>query len=203
MALSNIIERIDAQAEEEAQSIVAQARERAEQTRLKAQAEADAFLEEATKKQRADAKEHQRRLVTLASLDLRKRLGDARQSALEDAFRLALEHIQNMQDDEYAALLKTLIISASETGREQILLSAADKERIGEGFLTEVNDALKRMGKKGDMRLSEQTRELHGGAILIGNNVELNCAYDSTLKLIRDDIESEVASLLFGGALHK
>jgi V/A-type H+-transporting ATPase subunit E len=64
--------------------------------------------------------------------------------------------------------------------------------------LAEVNDALRAAGKSGNLRLSDETRRFSGGVVLVGKNVELNCTFDSTLKLIRDDIEPEVAAILFG-----
>jgi len=198
MALSNIIERINAQAAEEAASIRAEAAEKAEQVRTGARAKAAALLAEAREKSVASAESHRRRLVTLASLDLRKQVGEARQQAMDKAFGLALDRIQNMDDAVYLPLLKDLSVSATETGEEEIVLSPADRRRVTAGFLSEVNEALRAAGKSGNLRLSDETRPFSGGVVLVGKNVELNCTFDSTLKLIRDDIEAEVASILFG-----
>jgi len=198
MALSNIIERINAQAAEEAASIRAEAAQKAEHARNAARVKAAGLLSEAHEKGAASAESHRRRLVTLASLDLRKQVGEARQQAMERAFVSALERIQRMDDARYLALLRDLIVSAAETGEEQVVLSPAGRRRVTTGFLVEVNDALRAAGKTGNLRLSDETRPFTGGVVLVGKNVEMNCTFDSTLKLIRDDIEREIASILFG-----
>lgn len=203
MALSDIIERINAQAEEEARAIIAEAERRAEQTRVDARNRAEAILKEARARALESAESHKRRLITLASLDLRKQVGDVRQKAVDTAFEKALEHIKVMSDEEYLPLLKALIVDAVETGEEEIVLSPADRARLDDEFLASVNQALAAAGKKGKLRLAAETRPVLGGVILIGDNVEINCTFDSTLKLIRDDIEPEVASLLFGDAFTK
>jgi len=198
MALSNIIERINSQAAEEARAILAEAADKAGQAHDAAKAKATALLQEAREKARASAEAHRRRLVTLASLDLRNQVGDARQQAMDKAFAAALERIQGMDDAAYLPLLKDLIVSAAETGDEQVVLSPADRKRVTPEFIPEVNGALRAAGKNGNLRLSDETRQFSGGVVLVGRNVELNCTFDSTLKLIRDDIEPEVASILFG-----
>ncbi len=198
MALSNIIERIKSQAAEEAAAVRSEAEAKAEHARNAARARAAALLSESRQKGAASAESHRRRLVTLASLDLRKQVGDARQHAMDKVFAAALERIQAMDDAAYLALLKDLILSATETGDEQVVLSPADRKRVTPEFLSGVNDALRAAGKNGNLRLSDETRQFSGGVVLIGKNVELNCTFDSTLKLIRDDIEPEVASILFG-----
>ncbi|MDP2856397.1 MAG: V-type ATP synthase subunit E [Bacillota bacterium] len=198
MALSNIIERINGQAAEEAASIRADAAQKAEQARNAARVQASALLAEARDKGAASAESHRRRLVTLASLDLRKQVGYARQQAMDQAFATALERIQKMDDAVYLPLLKDLIVSAAETGDELIVLSPGDRGRVTAGFLSDVNDAVRAAGKSGNLCLSDETRPFSGGVVLVGKNVELNCTFESTLKLIRDDIEPEVASILFG-----
>ena len=189
MALSNIVDRISAQAEDEARDIVAQAERKAEQVRADAREKAGALSKEARARALAGAETHRKRLITLASLDLRKQVGDVRQEAVEAAFQQAIEKIQGMSDQDYLPLIKALIVGAAESGEEQIVLSPVDRARVDDPFLASVNQDVAETGRKGRLRFAATTRPVLGGAILIGESVELNCTFDSTLKLIRDDIE--------------
>ena len=200
MGLSTIIERIGAQAEQEAGNVIADAEHRAEEITAKTRAEAGALVEDALAKARADGELEKSRRITLALLDLRKQLGHARQAAIDRAFSLALDWVQKMNDATYLGLLRELILEAVETGEEQVVLSPTDRVKVSDGFLAEVNARLAAMGRKGDLRFASETRQMLGGVILAGENVELNCTFDTALKLIRDDIEPRVAALLFGDA---
>jgi len=47
------------------------------------------------------------------------------------------------------------------------------------------------------LTLSEETREIAGGVILKNGNVEINCAFETQLRLLRESMASEVAAILF------
>lgn len=200
MALSNIIERIESEARQKAAKILRDASQAAEEARAASRKKAAEQAHEILEKGRLDAESHKKRLITLASLDVRKQKGDTRQAFIDQAFSRALEQIKQMPEASYRELLAGLIVEAAETGEEQILLSPRDRALATDGFLASVNAKLKERGKKPGLSLSPDTRQISGGAILVGKHVEINCSFDATLGLIRDYIESEVAQILFGDA---
>ena len=47
------------------------------------------------------------------------------------------------------------------------------------------------------MTLSEQTRPIQGGLILSDGDVEVNCSFETLVRLIRGETDREVAKVLF------
>ena len=47
------------------------------------------------------------------------------------------------------------------------------------------------------LTLSQETREMDGGLILREGNVEINCAFETQLRLLRESMAAEVAGILF------
>ena len=47
------------------------------------------------------------------------------------------------------------------------------------------------------LTLSEQTREIKGGFIMVDGDVEINCAFETLVRLQREQMEKKVANVLF------
>jgi len=184
-----------------------------------AQANADAIKEEATKKAnsvedeakkkaerrkehileqaRKTANEQKGRIIGVAQLESRKDLLAAKQEMIGEAFQKALDELVNLNDQDYLAVIHDLLINMTETGSETVIFSERDRKRISENFWQEVNKELSSKGKKGELKLSEETRDIKGGFILQSGGVEMNCSFESLLDMKRDELEPEIAGLLF------
>ncbi|MFI3254011.1 MAG: V-type ATP synthase subunit E family protein [Eubacteriales bacterium] len=57
--------------------------------------------------------------------------------------------------------------------------------------------AVMNAGSDGGVSLSEETRPLKGGFIMLDGDVEINCDFDTLVRLQRNELELEVAGLLF------
>ena len=77
------------------------------------------------------------------------------------------------------------------------ILSVRDADRLGEEIVKAANAALQRAGRRGELTLSQETRPIPGGFILAEGDVELNCAFDTLVRLQREKLEKEVAAILF------
>ena len=167
--------------------------------RIKAEADLKAvdkekrILEQAAKV----AEEQKRRIVGVALLDARKELLAGKQELLDKAFRQSLEDLANMDELSYYSILKEMLLAQVITGRETVILSARDRERIPADFWREINEELKRSGKNGELAPSGEIRAIQGGFILQAGGVEINCSFKSLLDMQRDEIEPAVAGLLF------
>ena len=60
-----------------------------------------------------------------------------------------------------------------------------------------VNSATAQITGTGLLTLSEQTRPLQGGFIMVDGDVEINCAFETLVRLQREKMEKEVAQVLF------
>jgi V/A-type H+-transporting ATPase subunit E len=53
------------------------------------------------------------------------------------------------------------------------------------------------LGGKGKLTLSDETRPIRGGFILVNGSVEVNCTFETLVRLQRGEIAGEVAKQLF------
>lgn len=191
-----------------------------------AKAQADRETADTLARGRKAADERLERLKSAAQMETRKLTLAAKQEVLEEAFHLALEKLCTLPEQEYVDLLTRLALKASSTGKEQLVFSAKDRARVGKqvvvavndclvsevapelpGALTEskvgaflgkvVNSAAAQITGTGLLTLSQETRNIKGGFIMLDGAVEINCAFETLVRLQREALEKEVAQVLF------
>ena len=216
------IEKITARIRADADAELAQLREQTEaqileiQTQSKTQADQErtAIL---ARGRRAAEERLERRKLELA----------AKQEVLSEAFEQALEKLCALPEEEYIQLLTGMVLQAVSTGREQLVFSPRDRSRIGKQVVVAANEALVKevapelpdsladsrvgalLGKvvnsaaaqitgTGLLSLSEETRPIRGGFILVDGPVEVNCSFETLFRLQREKLEKQAAEILFG-----
>ncbi len=172
--------------EEEVNTLLAQAQTEAEQESM-----------ELLIRGRRAAEERRERLSSSADMECRKLELAAKQELLQQSFDAALEELCALPQERYVTLLSALAVEASSSGRERMILSARDADRLGEEIVKAANAALQKAGRRGELTLSQETRPIPGGFILAEGDVELNCAFDTLIRLQREKLEKEVAAILF------
>ena len=171
--------------EEEVNTLLAQAQTEAEQESM-----------ELLIRGRRAAEERRERLSSSADMECRKLELAAKQELLQQSFDAALEELCALPQERYVTLLSALAVEASSSGRERMILSARDADRLGEEIVKAANAALQKAGRR-ELTLSQETRPIPGGFILAEGDVELNCAFDTLIQLQREKLEKEVAAILF------
>ena len=73
----------------------------------------------------------------------------------------------------------------------QVIFSKGDRDRVGEEAVEKANAA------GAHLTLSDETRPLRSGFILKSGRVEINCAFETLVRLQRGEISGEVANILF------
>ncbi|HHX01220.1 MAG TPA: hypothetical protein GX739_00975 [Firmicutes bacterium] len=174
------------QAQEEAQSILDQARKRTE-------AQCDKIITDAQQQ----AEELKERLMSVAELNARKERLRVKQELIGQAFDQALERLCSLPEDQYFALLADLITMASTTGAETIVLAERDLKRLPPDFVANVNDKVKTKNRPGSMSLAQESAPIKGGFVLKAGKVSVNHSFEAVLKQNYDHLAMEVASLLF------
>ena len=190
-------ERIRQRAEEEAQAITAEAEKQAAETMTKAQATAEKERADILAAAETEAGERKRRALAMAAMQARRQELKTKEELIDEAFDLAIQNLQQLPADKYQELIKPLILGAVETGTELVVVGEQDKKRIDNEFINSLNKELKTQGKTGELELSKETRQLAGGFILSADGVENNYSFELILKLSRDELEPEVANILF------
>ena len=224
--LEKITARISADADAEIQAIRDKAQAQAEELLAQARAQAEKEKGELLARGRRSAEERKARLISAAQMEGRKMSLAAKQEVLDEAFRQALEEMCSLPEEQYIQLLARLAVQASSTGREQLIFSPKDRTRIGKAVVMAANDALVKqvapelpdaitdskvgafLGKvvnsaaaqitgTGLLTLSEETRPIRGGFIMVDGPVEVNCAFEAMVRAQREQLEKPVAEILF------
>ena len=191
--IEKIIAQIDADAQREVQAILTQAQADAravcDQWEAKIQAETGAILSDGQQR----LSERKARQESSVETEGRKLTLSAKQEVLALAFEEALKKLQALPQDQMVDLLARLCVQASTQGNEEIILSPADRNAIGEQVVAKANSLL----SDGKLTLSAQTRDIPGGVILSAQGIEANCAFYTLVRLVRPQVERQVADLLF------
>ena len=191
--IEKIIDRISGDAQAEIDAILAEANAEAAQITAKYEAQAKAEADEIVKRGSAAAAEREERLVSMAQMEGRKAELCAKQEVIEEAFELALKKLLALPEDKYVELLAGLAAKASATGKETLIFSAADRDRVGKKVVDAANAKL----ANGALTLGESVRNLNGGFILSDGAVEVNCSFDTLVRLQKAEITGEVSRVLF------
>lgn len=229
--IEKITARIEADAKNEIAEILREGEAKAAQIRADYQSQADAAAKAAAAAGKEAASRQAGRLEGAAQMEAKKMLLAAKQSCMDAAFQKAKEQLLALPDGEYAALLARMAVRAAKTGREEIVLNAKDRQRVGLQVVAKANamlaeaaapesagkaaKAAKAGNKAGEilskvvtgasallqgtamLTLAEETREMDGGLILRDGQVEVNCAFETQLRVLREDMTAEVAAILF------
>jgi len=190
--IEKITQRITAEAQAEIDRVLGAAKEEAAQITARMTAEAEAVAAELAAKNEKAAAEHEERLVSAAQMEARKVQLAAKQEMLEKAYERALEKLCAMPAEQYTAVLAGLLVKASSTGSESVIFSAEDREKVGKAAVEKANAD---SGKQ--MVLSDETQPIRGGFILKDQNVEVNCTFETLVRLQKAETAGAVAKKLF------
>lgn len=180
--LDNLIQKILEDAKVEAGKI----REEADKKRNeiiheqeeKANKERDILIEK-TKK---DASLQDNMILSNAELRVRNDLLKARQDILDKVFQLAKEKLVNLGDKEYTDFVVNKLGGLNLKGKETLLVPKAKVDLV----------------KSLDLKLEiSDSATLESGFILMDNNVNYNFSFDTLIDFQRDDLETEIAKMLF------
>ncbi len=191
--IDKITDQITSDAQNEANAILAQAKE-SEQRILAdyhdlADKTASQMLEAAQKR----AVEREARMRSVAELEGRKKILGVKQELIDQTFDKALAALLALPEAEYEKLLGDLVAKASETGKEELIFSRKDREKYGAAVVAAVNKELDGT----ELTLSQETREIEGGVILKNGQIEINCALETQVRMLKDQLALEIAQVLF------
>ncbi|MEG0765597.1 MAG: V-type ATP synthase subunit E family protein [Pseudoflavonifractor sp.] len=225
--IEKITGQIDADAQAEIDAITAEAQARGDKYAADCAAKAAAEVAEILRRGEQNAAQREERLASVAGLEARKTILAAKQEMVTKAFDLALETLCALPDEEYIALLAALAVKAARTGREQVIFSQRDRNRVGKAVVTRANELLAQsvspklpdeltdtragalLGKvvsgasalfagTGMLTLAEGTRPMRGGIVLSDGEVETNCSFEVLVRLQKESLTGEVVKALFG-----
>ena len=225
--IEKITAKIAQDSQEEIARLTAETEEKVRAIQASAKAQADKETADTLARGKKAAQERLERLKSAAKMETKKLELAAKQEVLGEAFDLALDKLCALPEEEYIALLTRLALEASSSGREQLVFSPKDRARVGKQVVVAANEAMVKgvvpelpgaitetkvgafLGKvvnstaamvtgTGMLTLSEETRNIKGGFIMVDGDVEINCAFETLVRLQREKLEKDVAQVLFG-----
>jgi len=194
MAVQDILKKIKADAETNASEIVAEGKAAGEKVLSEARTNVAAHKEKLLARARQHADEERNRILTLARLAANRELLTEKQALIDRVFDETRKSILGMDVGKYRELMRGFLEANVDTGNEAVIIDE-NESRIDQAFLDEVSRSL---GRGNGLKLSDERRQIQGGFILHEGMVETNCTLDTILGDVRERVETEVASILFG-----
>ena len=225
--IDTILRKLNADADAEADAILEKARQEAAEITARYQAQADKEAADLAARNEKAGQEQEDRLVRAAQMEARKTVLAAKQSAVEKTYDRALDKLLHLSHDQYVEVLAELLVQAAPQGRGEVIFAAEDRARVGQEAVNLANQRLAQatapelpkeltdtkvgsvIGKavagvsalaKGTalLVLSQDTAPIRGGFILRDGKVEVNCAFDTLVRLQKAETAGQVARQLFG-----
>lgn len=141
-----------------------------------------------------EAKIRAERVISNAEIQVRNMKLEAKQIVLDRVFTEALERLSVISKDDTLEFIKKSLLSSDIQGNEELILG---ENVASDDLVAKINSYLKELGKKGELKLSAEKRNIKGGYILAKNGIEINYTFEALVKLMRDELEAEVAGILF------
>ena len=197
MSLEKILEKIRQDSEEEIRKILEEAKSRASQIIEEGKREAEKVAKGVSREGEENGRKVRERIVTLASLESRKRILGEKQRILGDIYREVEERIRNLNSRDYRELVKKIMLESCQSGEELVVVGENDRKRIDEQLIETVNAELVKAGKKGKLKLSSEPASIPDGFILKLGKIEMSNSWANILRSLREKTEVEVIRLLF------
>lgn len=192
--INNMTSKIIKDAEEKSKVILASAEEEKNKILSKKINIANELKSEIVMKSEMEAKSKKERMISGAMLKARNSKLAVKQEAIQSIFTKSIEKLNNLSKEEFVAFVRNAILSLGEIGDQNLILNKEGIEAVDANIINEINTSL---GNKGNITLSNEIGNFKGGFILEKDGVEMNNTYDALVSSLVDELELEVASVLF------
>lgn len=190
--MERIRESILAEARTQAEAIIKEAEDSVKEMEGQAEKRAEELTKNRLERAKVEAQDAQKRMLSMAELELKKQSLEAKQSIIDQAFDKALAKLNKLPDEKYAAMIVSVLGSVGLAGGEELIVPLKDRERFQKGLLKRINDKL-----GFELKLSDEDRGIQGGFIVKVDGVEINNSFETLLRMEREKVESEIADILF------
>jgi V/A-type H+-transporting ATPase subunit E len=194
MSIENIVNRIEEETGAAVAEILRAAEERASAVRDEAGRGGAKLRGELEGRARAKASDEERRLIVGEELELRKAALLRKREILGEVYAEARKRIQQLSPDEYLKLMSTLILKNAVTGREEIIVPAAQRSMFDGSFVDSLNRS---RGQGAAFSLAGTPGDFAWGVVLREGQRRVDLTLDVMFRQLAARVESAVAGLLF------
>ncbi|MCY6959035.1 V-type ATP synthase subunit E [Clostridium brassicae] len=194
--INNLTSKIIEDANNAAKNLIEEARNKEKKLIEKKIFEAEKEKEIIISKAQSEAKSRGERIISNAQLQVRNMKLQVKGEMLNSVFEKALEELKKISKEDHLKFIKNSILSMDIDGDEDIIVGK-DNDAVTPDFISELNKALIVKGKRGELKLSSEKRDIEGGYILSKGGIEINSTFDTLIMSSRDELEAEVMGALF------
>lgn len=191
-----IVQLIQEEARATAEKLMSGARDRAAAISEYASQRVEEHKEETMARARGEADVLEDRMRRLAMLEVRKDLVAQKRALIEQAFEQAIDRLNATPQERLTAFMADLLVRHAQ-GTEEVAAGAVNDSFFTDGFLDAANQRLQQMGKPGKLILDDRRVPGVCGLIIKGASSQTHCTFAALMETRRDELEAQVASLLF------
>ena len=151
--------------------------------------------EEILRTSKEAAAEILKRAQSSAELKKRQKVLQAKQEMIRDVIEKARQALTELPDGPYFDVILKVAAKAALPQEGEMILSPKDHSRLPKDFAERLEETAGARG--GSLKISEETRNLGGGFILVYGGVEENCSFDALFEAERERLTDRVNELLF------
>lgn len=188
MSEQAIVDKIIADAKEEAQAIIADAEKKAEGTIAAANDRADKHKqgEKAAAEKRAESILEGK--AATARLDCAKILLGEKRAVIDEVYARALKELKELGKAEALHLISRLLEEHAEEG---------DEVMFADGFKYAQDASKLDIVKEKKLKISPKSASINGGMLLIGKNSDKDLSYGALLSADREENQADIAAHIF------
>lgn len=190
--VNNITSKILKDAEVRKDSILAAAEEEKNKILSKKVNSATETEKEILDKVQTEAKSKKERVISSAKLKVRNDKLAAKQQIINEVFESSVEKLAAFSKEDFLGFVKNTILSMNLSGKQTLVLNKQGLGFVDQKFIDELNSKV-----NAEIILSETVGNFKGGFILKNNGIEINNTYEALVSSLRDELEFEVAKVLF------
>lgn len=190
--VKNITSKILKDAEAGKENILTAAEEEKNKILSKKASSANEIAQEILQKAEADAKSKKERVISSAKLKVRNNKLAAKQEIIDEVFEKSINKLTELSKEQFLNFVKNSILSMNLTGKQTLILNETGLKFVDDSFIDELNKEV-----KATIALSKTAGNFKGGFILENNGIEINSTYEALVSSLRDELEFEVAKVLF------
>lgn len=193
--LDKIIGEIHAESDGLIREVLDRAQKEAAQIRSEAEKKAGDSVERIRRESDARLADSKSRAQPAAALTKRQLLLQEKQNLIGEVLEKAKETFLALPEAEYFDTLLALLKKNALSEQGEILLNERDRKRLPADFEKKAEEAAKAKG--GSLRISEKTREIDGGLILVYEGIEQNCSVDALFETNIEMLQDKIQNILF------
>ena len=193
--IENIVKSIDKETQAVLAEIINNAKSEAKDIILKAETIAENETNLIIKNAEDKAKLILKRADSQMELQRREMLLKAKREQIDHIIDEAKDTLRKLPDNEYFEFILKLYEKYMQPQKGELIFSQFDLDRLPQEFKTNVSKLSKSIG--GDVKISENTRDINGGFILSYGDIEENCSFDALFDSKYDLLSDKVNELLF------